>query len=88
MPIRTWMVTCFALVMLLAAPHATWALASNNVPLDSPIYLYLDKLAGFGLITSEVKGLRPYSRAEAARLLLEAEHSSASGQGEPPSHCR
>ncbi|WP_152609779.1 capsule assembly Wzi family protein [Geobacter sp. OR-1] len=49
------------------------AASSPNIPLDSPLYLYLEKLAGFGLITSDVKGLKPFSRAEAARLLLEAE---------------
>jgi len=49
------------------------AVSSANIPLDSPIYLYLEKLAGFGLITSDVKGLKPFSKAEAARLALEAE---------------
>ncbi len=50
-------------------------LSSTNIPLDSPIYLYLDKLAGFGLIKSDVKGIRPFSKAEAVRLLLEAEQN-------------
>ena len=59
-------------LVFLAAPRA-FALASNNIPLDSPIYLYLEKLAGFGLIHSDIKGIRPFSKAEAARLLLEAE---------------
>ena len=65
-----------ALVLLSAAataPGTVYALASNNIPLDSPIYLYVEKLAGFGLLESDVKGLKPYSKAEAARLLLEAE---------------
>ena len=53
----------------LAVPY-TWALASNNIPLDSPLYLYLDKLAGFGLIATDIKGIKPFSKAEAARLLL------------------
>lgn len=76
-----------AVVLLLAlvafsvcSPGKTWALASNNVPLDSPVYLYLEKLASFGLITSDVKGIRPFSRAEAARLVLEAEKRLAEGQ--------
>ncbi|MBC8018066.1 MAG: capsule assembly Wzi family protein [Verrucomicrobia bacterium] len=51
------------------------ALSSANIPLDSPIYLYLEKLAGLGLISSDVRGLKPYSKSEAARLLLEAEHN-------------
>jgi hypothetical protein len=54
-------------------PIQCWALVSNNIPLDSPVYLYLEKLAGFGLVTSDVKGIKPYSKAEAARLVLEAE---------------
>jgi len=58
------------LFMLHAAP--VYALSSANIPLGSPIYGYLEKLAGMGLITSDVKGLRPYSKAEAARLTLEA----------------
>lgn len=47
-------------------------LASNNIPLDSPIYSYLEKLEGFGLISSDFHGIRPYTKAEAARLLKEA----------------
>ena len=47
------------------------ALSSTNISLDSPLYAYLDKLAGMGLIHSDVKGIKPYSKAEAARLLLE-----------------
>lgn len=49
------------------------ALSSANISLDSPIYPYLEKLAGMGLIHSDVRGIKPYSKAEAARLLLEAE---------------
>jgi Capsule assembly protein Wzi len=67
-----------SLLLLLMAPQAIWALASNNIPLDSPIYLYLDKLSGFGLVGSQTKNLRPYSRSEAARLLLEAEQTALS----------
>jgi hypothetical protein len=65
----------FLIVALCYVPTQSWALASNNIPLDSPTYLYLEKLAGFGLITSDVKGLKPFSKAEAARLLLEAEQN-------------
>ena len=57
-------------------------LASNNIPLDSPAYLYLEKLAGMGLIDHDIKGLRPYSRAEAARLVLEAERNLEAAGGE------
>jgi hypothetical protein len=60
-----------------------YGLSSPNIPLDSPIYLYLEKLSGFGLITSDLKGIRPFSRSEAARLLLEAEERLEEG-GYPP----
>lgn len=52
-----------------------FALASNNIPLDSPIYLYLDKLVGFGIVTTHIGGIRPFSKSEAARLVLEAENN-------------
>ena len=58
---------------LVCSPTLSWALASSNIPLDSPIYLYLEKLTGFGLVTSDIKGIKPFSKAEAARLVLEAE---------------
>ena len=57
---------CLAACLLLAASVATpgvWALASNNIPLDNPIYLYLEKLAGFGLIKTDMKGIRPFSKS-------------------------
>jgi hypothetical protein len=61
-----------SLAVLLALPATAWPFASNNIPLDSPMYGYLDKLAGFGLVRSDVVALRPYSKAEGARLVLEA----------------
>lgn len=72
---RLLLVCCtlsFVLDITFSTPRS-WALASNNIPLDSPLYGYLDKLAGFGLIASDFKGIRPFSKAEAARLLLEAQ---------------
>jgi len=68
----------FALCLMLvgfASPVGAWTVASNNIPLDSPVYEWLDKLAGYGLVKSDVKGIRPFTRAEAARLLLEAEEN-------------
>jgi hypothetical protein len=56
-----------------------FALSSTNIPLDSPIYLYLEKLSGFGLVKSDIKGIRPYSKSEAVRLLREAEGRLALG---------
>jgi len=61
-----------------------YAISSANIPLDSPIYVYLDKLAGFGLISSDVRGIKPFSKAEAARLLLEAEGNLPAKTAAPP----
>ncbi|GAB7027951.1 capsule assembly Wzi family protein [Geotalea toluenoxydans] len=72
-PFPTIVLTFF----LLINSTSCWALSSSNIPLDSPVYSYLEKLAGFGLIKSDVKGIRPFSKAEAARLLLEAEKNLA-----------
>lgn len=66
-------------VCLILFTTPLWALSSANIPLDSPVYSYLDKLAGFGLISSDIKGIKPFSKAEAARLLLEAEKNLAAG---------
>jgi len=51
------------------------ALSSNNIPLGSPVYQYLDKLAGLGCFNSDFRGIRPITKAEAARLLQEAEEN-------------
>lgn len=64
--------TLLLLLLILSVPAPCHALSSANIPLDSPIYSYLDKLAGFGLIAGDIKGIKPFSKAEAARLLLEA----------------
>ena len=75
-------VASLLLVVNLCAGNA-FALSSPNVPLDSPIYLYIEKLSGFGLVTSDFKGIRPFSRGEAARLLIEAEERLRSGSYPP-----
>jgi hypothetical protein len=70
-------IAVFAYLILFATP--LWALSSANIPLDSPVYGYLDKLAGFGLISGDFKGIKPFSKMEAARLLVEAEKNLSSG---------
>jgi hypothetical protein len=75
-----WRVILFVplTVMALAVSAGkTWAVASNNISLDSPVYGYLEKLASFGLLESDIKGIRPITKAEAARLLAEAERMRA-----------
>jgi hypothetical protein len=55
----------------LVAPSA-FASSSINVSLDDWTYDALDRLAGFGLLQSDLKGTRPYTRNEVARLIAEA----------------
>ncbi len=70
---RICVVAFLALVIgITAGKHAVFAYPSNNVPLDNWAYEGLDKLAGFGLIQSDVKGMRPYTRLEVGRLVSEA----------------
>jgi len=66
------------IVISIITPTPIYAISSSNIPLDSPVYAYLDKLAGFGLIYSDIKGIKPFSKAEAARLLKEAENNIGS----------
>jgi hypothetical protein len=84
---RSIILTVTAISVLFAGTDC-WALSSANIPLDSPIYLYLEKLAGLGLIRSDVRGLKPYSKAEAARLLLEAERNLDEQDAAAPAFAR
>lgn len=71
------------LLLCVLTTTPAYALSSPNIPLDSPIYLYLEKLSGFGLISDDVKGIRPYSRSEAARLLRQADRRLYAGDYPP-----
>ncbi len=69
---RLYLVLLWVLLpMLIMSGHCS-ALSSPNIPLDSPVYGYIEKLAGFGLLSTDFRGIRPYTRSEAARLLAEA----------------
>lgn len=72
-----------SVLFLVCSSGNIFALSSPNIPLDSPVYLYLEKLSGFGLVRSDFKGIRPFSRSEAARLLREAEKGLQSGTYPP-----
>ncbi len=72
------------LLIFSSLPASATMLASSNIPLDSPVYLYLEKLSGMGLVKKDVKGLKPFSRAEAARLVLEAEQTINNQTTPPP----
>ncbi len=63
---------CVLVVCLAVWPVNARAVVSNNVPLDHWSYNAIDKLAGFGLIYSDMRGTRPYTRLEVARLVNEA----------------
>ena len=53
-------------------PSPAFGISSINVPLDDWSYDALEKLSGFGLLISDLKGTKPYTRTETARLVLEA----------------
>jgi hypothetical protein len=63
----------FFQLLIFSSVIPVFAITSNNIPLDSPIYGYFEKLSGLGLLRSDIRGLKPWTKAEAARLLLEAE---------------
>lgn len=76
-------ICCLALGAAALFSSRAFALSSVNIPLNSPIYLYLEKLSGLGLIRSDIRGIRPYSKSEAARLLAEAKGALALGSHPP-----
>ena len=65
-----------------AAPDS----GSAYVPMDSWIYDALDRLAAFGLIASQITGLRPWTRAECRRQTREAEEQFQKSLGEYTPH--
>ena len=64
------------------AEHRPAPSGTAYVPLESWIYPALDRLAALGLIPSQTSGLRPWTRAECRRQLLEAEARAGSSGGE------
>lgn len=50
-------------------------ISSSSVPVDSWIYAALERLAALGYVDSAFLGLRPWTRAECARLVAEAEQN-------------
>jgi hypothetical protein len=55
-------------------------LGTPYVPLDSWIYDALERLAGLGLIDSAFAGMRPWTRRECMRQLIEAEEKVDAGE--------
>ena len=58
--------------LALTASDDLRAQASPRVSLGDPVYPALDQIIGSGLVTTASYGLRPYTRAEIARLITEA----------------
>lgn len=52
-------------------------MASTYVPLDSWVYSAFDRLAALGYVETDFAALRPWTRMECARLVLEAEDRAA-----------
>jgi Capsule assembly protein Wzi len=52
-------------------------MASTYVPLDSWVYPAFDRLAALGYVATDFAALRPWTRMECARLVLEAEDRAA-----------
>jgi len=71
------------LLLALSSSPSFASLASNNIPLDSPVYGYLDKMSGLGLVNSDFKGIKPITKSEAARLLKEAETALGTAGSSP-----
>ena len=55
-------------------------MASTYVPLDSWVYPAIDRLAALGYIQTDFTGLRPWTRMECARLVMEADERAASDE--------
>lgn len=55
-----------------AAPH----ILSTNVPLDSPVYTYLDKLDGLGYLDDIQTGNKPYTRMQVAQWIQQIKTKS------------
>ena len=58
-------------------------MASTYVPLDSWVYSAFDRLAALGYVQTDFVALRPWTRMECARLVVEAEDRAADGDQIP-----
>jgi hypothetical protein len=62
------------------AEHNTGKIGSPYVPLDSWIYLALERLTALGYIDTAILGLRPWTRLECSRLIDEAADHRVDGE--------
>lgn len=63
------------LIAALCLPASLAAQATVTVPLQDPVYRDLDRLFGAGLVNRMLVGIRPYSRREIARIIIDASSS-------------
>lgn len=73
------------IVLFFIVLYSVVSYASVNIPLDSPFYRHIDTLIACGLIKSELSSTKPFTRAEAGRLLAEAIYYSE--MGDIPAAC-
>jgi hypothetical protein len=57
-------------------------MASTYVPLDSWVYPAFDRLAALGYLQTDFPAMRPWTRMECARLVLEAADRTADGESD------
>jgi len=65
-----------SIVIFAIFTYTAIAYASVNIPLDSRFYTNIDILIAHGLIKSDLSSTKPFTRAEAGRLLDEASYYS------------
>ncbi len=61
--------------------HSPSYMGSPYVPLDSWIYLAIERLSALGYVKTDSLGIRPWTRLECGRLLSEAAALAADGEG-------
>ena len=59
-------------------------MASTYVPLDSWVYPAIDRLAALGYMQTDFAGLRPWTRMECARLVMEADETRSERRSRTP----
>ncbi len=64
-----------ALILAICDPsRLAEAQVSENVPVTDDVYHKIDQLVAFGLVEDYLYGLRPLSRVQIARLIVQARH--------------
>jgi hypothetical protein len=69
-------------LIFLALVQVGYARGSVNVPVDHPVYRYLDRMWTLGVLAKNLSSSRPLARVEVARRLAEVEKASGSRGGE------